>query len=428
MTTAVDPTARTRSRLPLSVYVLALTVFCLGTSEFMLAGLLPPIAGDLGVSIPSAGLLISGFALGMLVGAPVMSMLTLRLPRKVTLVGAATVFAAAHLLSATAGSFGVLMVSRVIAAVACATFWSVAAVTVVALVDASVTARGMAALLGGLTLANIAGVPLGTWVGEHVGWRGAFLAIGALTVLATVATVWKVPETADRTRVLSTREVVRAEVDGLRGRRLWVALATTAAFQAAVFGTFSYLAPLLTDVAHVATGTVPLVLLVFGVGSFVGLTVGARFADRHLLGNVAVSLLLTAASLGLLVLLSPGAAVVVAVFLFGATAFSMASALNARVFLFAGAAPTLASAVNVSAFNLGNTVGPWVGGQAIDLTGSYLAPAVASVALVAIALGTAAWSRRLDRRAAPVVTETPAPTEVPVPVAADDDRDCVGCR
>ena len=426
MTTILDPAPRVRTRLPLAVYVLALTVFCLGTSEFVLAGLLPPIAGDLGVSIPSAGLLISGFALGMLVGAPVMSLLTLRLPRKVTLVGAATVFAAAHLLSATAGSFGVLMLSRVIAAVACATFWSVAAVTVVALVDASVTARGMAALLGGLTLANIAGVPLGTFVGEHIGWRGAFLAIGALTVLATVVTLWKVPETADLPHTRSTREVLRAEVDGLRPRRLWVALATTAAFQAAVFGTFSYLAPLLTDVAHLSTGTVPLVLLVFGVGSFVGLTIGSRFADRHLLGNVAVSLVLTAASLALLVLLSPGAAVVVAVFLFGATAFSMASALNARVFLFAGAAPTLASAVNVSAFNLGNTAGPWVGGQAIDLTGSYLAPAAASVALVALSLSLAGWSRHLDRRAALPGGESPTPTAVPLPVGAHD-RDCVGC-
>ncbi|MHA3704016.1 MFS transporter [Jatrophihabitans sp. YIM 134969] len=369
------------------------------------------------------GLLISGFALGMLVGAPVMSMLTLRLPRKVTLVGAAAVFAAAHVLSATAGSFGVLMLSRVIAAVACATFWAVAAVTVVALVDASVTARGMAALLGGLSLANIAGVPLGTWVGEHVGWRGAFLAVGALTVLATVATIWKVPETADRSRTRSTREVLRAEVDGLRGRRLWVALATTAAFQAAVFGTFSYLAPLLTDNAGLSSGLVPLVLLVFGVGSFLGLNVGARFADRHLLGNVAVSLVLTAASLGLLLLVSGGVLVVVAVFLFGATAFSMASALNARVFLFAGAAPTLASAVNVSAFNLGNTAGPWFGGESIDLTGSYLAPSVVSGALVAVALGLAGWSRRLDRRAA--VSEPAAePALTPAAVPAGD---CVGC-
>jgi MFS transporter, DHA1 family, chloramphenicol resistance protein len=421
VTTTLAPTPP-RTRLPLSVYVLALTVFCLGTSEFMLAGLLPPIASDLDVSIPQAGLLISGFALGMLFGAPVMAMVTLRLPRKVTLIGAATVFAAAHVLSATAGSFGVLMLSRVVAAVACATFWAVAAVTVVSVVAPSATARGMAVLLGGLSLANIAGVPLGTWVGEHVGWRGAFLAIGALTVVATLATLWKVPETSDRSHSRTTREVLRAEVAGLRGRRLWVALGTTAAFQAAVFGTFSYLAPLLTDVSGLSTGVVPLVLLVFGVGSFLGLNVGARFADRSLLGNIAVSLVLTAAALGLLVLISGTVAVVAAVFLFGATAFSMASALNARVFLFAGAAPTLASAVNVSAFNLGNTAGPWFGGEAIDVTGSYLAPAVVSGGLVAVALGLTGWSRLLERRARRDEPAPAAPATAAVPAG-----DCVGC-
>lgn len=422
-------------RLPASVYVLALTVFCLGTSEFMLAGLLPPIASDLAVSIPQAGLLISGFALGMMLGAPVMALLTLRLPRKVTLIGAASVFAAAHVLSATAGSFGVLMLSRVVSAVACATFWAVAAVTVVALVPAAMTARGVAVLLAGLSIANIIGVPLGTFVGEHLGWRGAFLAIGALTVLATLVTLWKVPETADRSHTRSTREVLRAEVAGLRGRRLWVALGTTAAFQAAVFGTFSYLAPLLTDVSGLPSAAVPLVLLAFGVGSFIGLTVGGRFADGHLLGNVAVSLVLTAASLGLLVLVSGSAVVVVVVFLFGAAAFSMASALNARVFLLAGAAPTLASAVNVSAFNLGNSAGPWFGGRAIDVTGSYLAPAAVSAALILVALGLAGWSRRLDIGAAATTTVAATTTDaaperpgdaVSVPAGAAD-RDCVGC-
>jgi MFS transporter, DHA1 family, chloramphenicol resistance protein len=407
--------SRSAARLPLSVHVLALTVFCLGTSEFMLAGLLPPIASDLGVSIPQAGLLISGFALGMLAGAPVMAVLTLRVPRKVTLVGAATAFAAAHVLSATAGSFGVLMLSRVVAAVACATFWAVAAVTVVAVVPLAMTARGMAVLLGGLSLANIAGVPLGTWVGEHLGWRGAFLAIGALTVVATCATLWKVPETADRSSTRGMGAVFRSEVAGLRGRPLWVALATTAAFQAAVFGTFSYLAPLLTDVSGLPSGAVPLVLLGFGVGSYLGLNTGARFADRNLLGNIAVSLVSTAAALALLVLVAGGVAVVVAVFLFGATAFSMASALNARVFLFAGAAPTLASAVNVSAFNLGNTAGPWFGGEAIDATGSYLAPAAVSAALLVVALGLVGWSRRLERHAVPsgstLRTPDPAPAD-----------------
>lgn len=393
-----------KTRLPLATYVLALTVFCLGTSEFMLAGLLPEVAADLGASIPSAGLLISGFAIGMLVGAPVMALLTLRLPRKLTLVGAAAIFAVMHLIGAVSDDFSLLMITRVVAAVACATFWAVAAVTIVAIAPAGMTARGLGVLVGGLTLANLIGVPLGTWVGQARGWQSAFLAVAVMTVVATVATVRWVPETARRNRTVeaapSTVAVLRTELGALANRRLWLALGTTAAFQASVFATFSYLAPLLTDVSGLRAATVPLVLLVFGTGSFVGITVGSRFADRNLLGNVIISLFATGAALLVLRLVAPsGLGVIAAVFALGAASFSLASALNARVFVHAGSAPTLASAFNVSAFNVGNAVGPWLGGVVIGAGLGYLAPVWISIGLVAVALGFAGTSWRIERPA-----------------------------
>lgn len=392
-----------RTRLPPATYVLALTVFCLGTSEFMLAGLLPEVASDLGATIPSAGLLISGFAIGMLVGAPVMTLLTLRLPRKVTMIGAAVIFAVMHLLGAWADDFALLMITRVVAAVACATFWAVAAVTLVAIAPPGTTARALGALVGGLTLANIIGVPLGTWIGQARGWQAAFLAVAVATVLATAATLRWVPETGLRRRSTegapSTRDVLRAELGGLVNGRLWLALATTATFQAAILATFSYLTPLLTDVSGLRPSFVPVVLLLFGIGSFVGITVGGRFADRNLLGNVIISIIATIIVLLVLRLVAPiGLVVVVAAFALGATCFSMASALNGRVFVHAGSAPTLASAVNVSAFNVGNAIGPWLGGLVISAGLGFLAPIWVSVGLAVVALGIAGTSWRIERR------------------------------
>jgi DHA1 family chloramphenicol resistance protein-like MFS transporter len=413
-----------------ATYVLALTIFCLGTSEFMLAGLLPGIAGDLGVSIPRASLLISGFAVGMLVGAPVMALLTLRLPRKVTLLGAGFVFAAMHVVGALTGDFALLMTTRVIAAVACATFWAVAAVTVLAVAPAGATARGLAVLVGGLTLANILGVPLGTWVGEQYGWQGAFVAVAVATFVAVGATAVWVPETGERgagrsvggARTGSLGDVVRREFRVLRNPRLWVALSTTVAFQAAVFGTFSYLAPMLTDVAGLGSDRVPMVLLLFGIGSFVGITIGGRFADRNMLLNVALSLGATMVALLMLRVVMPfGPVVAVAVFVFGAASFSITSAINGRIFQHAGDAPTMASAFNVSSFNVGNAVGPWLGGLVIAAGLGYLAPIWVSVGLATLALGLTALSWRLERVPGPR-PEAPVDDAEPAVAAAEPER------
>ncbi|WP_447644290.1 MFS transporter [Nocardioides zeae] len=265
--TSTRPTAP--ARLPLAVLVLGATIFCLGTSEFMLAGLLPDLARDLEVGIPAAGGLISGFAVGMVVGAPAMALWTLRLPRRTALLASALVFAVAHLAAVVVDDYATLLATRVVAAVACATFWAVAAVTAVAISPPGATARAMAVVVGGLTVANVVGVPLGTLVGSQGGWRAAFLAVGVLTLVATVATALLVPETREAGDA-SYGTVLRRELRTFRRAPLWVALGTTALFQAAVFCTFSYLAPVVTDVGGLAEGWVPVVLLAFGVGSVAG--------------------------------------------------------------------------------------------------------------------------------------------------------------
>lgn len=392
-TTLEDPAAA--RRIPLAVYILGASIFVLGTTEFMVAGILPVISADLNVTIPDAGLLISAFAIGMTIGAPVMAVATLRLPRKATLLGASAVFLAGHIVGALAPTYAVLMTTRVVTAVATGAFWAVAAVVAVRLAPAGTTARALSVLVGGLTLANILGVPAGTWIGQEIGWRGAFwaVAVAAAVTSATVAAV--VPGRLDHG---STTPRVRDEVRVFRNRRIWLALATTATFQAAVFSAFSYFAPLLTNVAGIGDDGVPLVLALFGVGSFIGITIGGRVADRGLFMNIFVGLTALVIALVLLAVVSghPVAAVA-AVFAVGLAGFSIAPGLNARVFVVADDAPTLAASVNTSAFNVGNTIGPWVGGAAISAGWGYVAPVWVAVALTFTALAVAAVAYRHER-------------------------------
>ncbi|GAA1736542.1 Cmx/CmrA family chloramphenicol efflux MFS transporter [Aeromicrobium alkaliterrae] len=403
-------TTATPTRLPTAVPVLALGIFCLGTSEFMLAGLLPEMARELGVTIPAAGSLISAFAIGMLLGAPIMALLTLRLPRKVTLVGSGIVFALAHLAGALTTSFGLLVTTRVVAAVACATFWAVASVTVVAVTPKNLTARGLGALISGITLANIVGVPAGTWVSDHWGWQSTFVAVAVLSVAATVAVALLVPETSTGEKI-AIGALAKRELRGLTGARLWLAVGTTVAVQSTMVATFSYLSPLLTDVSGVASSAVPLVLLAFGLGSYAGITVGGRYADRDPLLNVVVSLVATTIALAVVWLAAPSAvAVVPAVVVWGFATFTVASAINARVFQHGDQAPNLVAGVNVAAFNIGNALGPWFGGLVITAGLGYraLLPLSMSLAVVGLLVAAASWRLERGRAQAPEAAPCPA--------------------
>ncbi len=292
--------SRAPARMPVAVYVLGLSVFALGTSEFMLSGLLQPVARDMGVSIPTAGLLVSAFAIGMVVGAPALAAATLRLPRRTTLMALLAAFGLGQVAGALAPSYGVLFASRVVSALACAGFWAVGAAVAVSLVPMNARARAMAVMVGGLSIANIAGVPAGALLGQHAGWRAAFWAVAGLSALGLAGVAALVPRTevprgADAPRL-------RNELKIYRDRQVWLALLTTALNGGAVFCLFSYLAPLLTDVAGLAESWVPTVLALFGVGALIGTAIGGRIADAHLFGTMYGGIAASAAVLALLAL------------------------------------------------------------------------------------------------------------------------------
>ncbi len=338
------PTAtskRTPTRMPMAVYMLGLAVFALGTSEFMLSGLLPPIADDMNVSIPRAGLLISAFAIGMVIGAPLLAVATLRLPRRTTLIALITVFGLGQVAGALAPSYEILFASRVVSALACAGFWAVGAAVAIAMVDFGQRARAMAVMIGGLSIANVLGVPAGAFLGEHFGWRSAFWAVGAASAVALVGVLTLIP----RIPLPAEKPRLKKEVAIYADRQVWLSVTITALAAGGVFCAFSYLSPLLTDVAGLAEGWVPSVLGLFGLGALVGTAIGGRVADAHLFGVLLSGIAASTVFLGALALFAsaPAAAITLS-FLLGVSAFYTAPALNARMFNVAGAAPTLAGA------------------------------------------------------------------------------------
>ncbi len=385
-------------RMPVAVYVLGLSVFALGTSEFMLSGLLPAIADDMDVTIPQAGLLISAFAVGMVVGAPLLAVATLRLPRRTTLIALISVFALGQVAGALAPTYETLFASRIVSALACAGFWAVGAAVAVQTVPRNSRARALAVMVAGLSIANVLGVPGGAFLGEHLGWRSAFWAVGAAAVVALVGVVTLVP----RIPLPAERPRIRQELTVYRDGQVWLAITATALAGGAVFCAFSYLAPLLTDVAGLDAGTVPLVLALFGAGALVGATIGGRVADAHLFGVMLTGIAGSTALLAALALFAANPVAVVALsFLVGVSAFYTAPALNARIFDVAAAAPTLAGATATAAFNVGNTGGPWLGGTVIDAGLGYASPAWAGAAMGLVAFAVVAVALRFRNRRRP---------------------------
>ncbi|GHA21146.1 chloramphenicol efflux pump [Streptomyces spiroverticillatus] len=391
-----DRTTTPRARMPLAVYMLGLAVFALGTSEFMLSGLLPPIADDMDVSIPQAGLLISAFAIGMVIGAPLLAVATLRLPRRTTLIALISVFGLGQVAGALAPSYELLFASRVVSAFACAGFWAVGAAVAIAMVDVGSRARAMAVMIGGLSIANVLGVPAGAFLGDHLGWRSAFWAVGAASAVALVGVVTLIP----RIPLPSEKPQLKRELSIYRDRQVLVSVLITALAAGGVFCAFSYLSPLLTDVAGLDSKWVPWVLGLFGIGALVGTTVGGMVADARpfgvLIGGISTSTVLLAA----LALFGSTAAVAVTLsFALGFSAFFTAPALNARMFNVAGAAPTLAGATTTAAFNIGNTGGPALGGTVIDAGWGYSATAWAGGAMTIVAVGLVLLALKWQRSA-----------------------------
>ncbi|MFG2527421.1 Cmx/CmrA family chloramphenicol efflux MFS transporter [Streptomyces sp. NPDC048516] len=397
--------------MPLAVYLLGLGIFAQGTSEFMLSGLLPDIAADLGVSIPDAGLLVSAFALGMFLGAPVLAVATLRVPRRTALIAFQLVFVAGHVAGALAPAYGLLFATRVVSALAYAGFWSVAAATAVSLVPPGAKGKVLSVVAMGLTLATVVGVPAGTVLSQHAGWRAAFWGVAALTVLSALSLRAVLPAGHGPGGETLT---VRRETRGLARPALWVSYLVTALTFGAGVVTFSYLAPLLTEVSGLPAKWVPAVLALYGVGGLLGLSVGGRIADAmplRTLGTgvgaltvVSAALALTAGSLGTTIAL---------VFVLGFTAFVVNPVLQSRVFRLAPDAPTMAGAVNTSAFNVGITLTPMLGGLTIDAGLGFTSVAWVGAGTGVLALAATAWAAVLQRH-----TERPGAPAVDCPAYA----------
>ncbi|WP_328878998.1 Cmx/CmrA family chloramphenicol efflux MFS transporter [Streptomyces sp. NBC_00299] len=369
--------------MPFALFLLGVAVFAQGTSEFMLSGLVPDIARDLGVSVPAAGALTSAFAVGMVVGAPLMAALARRWSRRGALLGFLGVFLAVHVVGAVTGSFAVLVVTRVVGALANAGFLAVALVTAVALAEPEAKGRATSTLLGGVTLACVVGVPAGALIGQLWGWRAAFWAVAVVSLPAVAAVARSVPGGADD----SERPALRGELRALRSSRLRLTLLLGALVNGATFCTFTYLAPLVTTVTGMADGWVPVVLALFGAGSFVGVGVGGRFADRRpgavLVGGGSVLCL----GWGALALGAGAPALTLGlVFLQGALSFGVGSTLISQALYAAPGAPTLSGGFATAAFNVGAALGPWLGGTAIGAGLGYRSPVWVSAGLVALSL------------------------------------------
>ncbi|RJL29997.1 Cmx/CmrA family chloramphenicol efflux MFS transporter [Bailinhaonella thermotolerans] len=380
--------------MPLAVYILGLGIFTQGTSEFMLSGLLPNLADDLGVSISDAGLLISAFAIGMVVGAPLLAFATLTWPRRTALVALQAVFIAAHIAGALAPGYGFLFATRVVSALAYAGFWGVAVATAVTLVPANAKGKAVAVVASGLTLATIIGVPAGTVLSQFAGWRAAFWGVAVLTLISLACSVFAVP--GGRGPAEETR-TARAELRAMARPQLWLSYAVTAFSFGAVIVTFSYLAALLTDVTGLTEGWVPVLLALFGVGGLLGMVIGGRTAEAFPIRTLALGTGVLAAASALLAVLAENTVVTVAlIFVLGMAGYVTNPILQSRVFVVAPGAPTLVGATNTAAFNVGNTLAPALGGLAIDAGFGLASVAWVGAALAAAGLLGTLWAGRLQ--------------------------------
>ncbi|MFB6890985.1 MFS transporter [Kitasatospora sp. NPDC056327] len=400
--------------MPLALLALAVGAFGIGTTEFVIMGLLPEIAADYGVSIPTAGLLVTGYALGVVIGAPLLTVLGNKVSRKRMLMLLMGLFVLGNLLSALAPSFGMMLTGRVVASLAHGAFFGIGSVVAADLVAPDRKAGAIATMFTGLTVANIVGVPLGTYIGQAVGWRTTFAVVAALGVVGLVGIARLVPAMP---RPESAR--LRRELTAFRNPQVLLAMAMTVLGFGGVFAAITYIAPMMTNVAGYSDGAVTWLLVLFGIGMFLGNLLGGRFADRRLMPLLYTTLGGLAVVLALFTLTAHNRILAaVTIMLVGALGFATVPPLQKRVLDQAHGAPTLASAVNIGAFNLGNALAAWLGGMVIAAGLGYTSPNWVGAALAAAALVLALWSAALERRSAPAGSVAGADTAVAAPVPA----------
>ncbi|MBI6856069.1 MFS transporter [Pseudomonas lijiangensis] len=368
--------------MPFPLLILALSAFAIGTTEFVIMGLLPNVAADLGVSIPGAGWLVTGYALGVAIGAPFMALATARLPRKAALVTLMGIFIIGNLLCALASDYDVLMFARVVTALCHGAFFGIGSVVAAGLVPANRRASAVALMFTGLTLANVLGVPLGTALGQYAGWRSTFWAVTVIGIIAFIGLVRFLPGNREEEKL-----DMRAELAALKGAGIWLSLSMTAMFSASVFTLFTYVAPLLGEVTGVSPNGVTWTLLLIGLGLTAGNVLGGKMADRSipttLIGVfIAMAVISTILSWSSAVLIPAE----ITLFLWAVAAFAAVPALQINVVTFGKAAPNLVSTLNIGAFNVGNALGAWVGGSVIAHGLGLTSVPLAAAALAVIAL------------------------------------------
>ncbi|MDG0023401.1 MFS transporter [Trinickia sp. Y13] len=380
--------------MPIPLLALALSAFAIGTTEFVIMGLLPDVARDLSVSIPSAGLLVSGYALGVAAGAPVLAVLTSRMPRKAALQALMLVFIAGNVLCAVAGDYRMLMLARVVTSFAHGSFFGIGAVVAASLVAREKQASAIALMFTGLTLANVLGVPFGTFVGQSFGWRLTFWIVAGLGVLSLGGITALLPNRHDSGPVGLAREM-----RVLKEPQVWLALAMTVLGFGGVFVVFTYIAPILEQVSGFSPRAVTLILVLFGAGLTVGNVVGGKLADRALMTSLAGILVLLALVMAVFAHTSHAAVpAAVTVFVWGIAAFATVPPLQMRVVEKARHAPHLASTLNIGAFNVGNAAGAWLGGLALTHGAKLDALPWVAVAVTVAALAVTLLAGYLDAR------------------------------
>lgn len=381
--------------MPLALLALALGAFAIGTTEFAVVGLLPHIAGGYGVSIPTAGLLVSGYAIGVLAGAPIMTGFGTRVSRKRMLLISLVLLVAGNALSAVAPVFGLMLTGRIVASLAHGAFFGIGSVVAGSLVSPDRRAGAISLMFTGLTVATVLGVPLGTLLGQHFGWRLTFWLIALVGLLAMVGVAALVP---DMPAPRGAR--LRHELAVLANPQVLLAMAMTVLGFGGVFAAITYLAPMMTRVTGYADGSVTWIMALFGLGFLIGNLIGGRYADRHLMPMLYATLGGLTVVLGLFTLTAHNKiAAAVTVMLIGALGFATVPPLQKRVLDQAASAPTLASALNIGAFNLGNALAAWLGGMVIAAGYGYTAPNWVGVALSGSAVVLAVVSGTLERRA-----------------------------
>ncbi|GAA2355745.1 MFS transporter [Streptomyces cuspidosporus] len=380
--------------MPLALLALAIGAFGIGTTEFVIMGLLPEVADEFHVSIPTAGYATTGYALGVVLGAPLLTLLGTRLTRKRMLTTLMGLFIAGNLLSALAPAFVLLLAGRVLASFAHGAFFGIGAVVAADLVAPHKRAQAIATMFTGLTVANVVGVPMGTWIGQTFGWRASFLAVAGLGVLGLAGIAALVPSTPGAAAARLGQELA-----AFRNPQVWLAMIMTVLGFGGVFAAITYITPMMVDVAGYGASSVTWLLVLFGLGLVGGNLIGGRYADRALMRMLYITLG------GLAVVLTAftftahnKVAAAATLLLVGAFGFATVAPLQKRVMDQAPDAPTLASAANIGAFNLGNALASWLGGIVIAAGMGYTAPNWVGALMAAAALGTAVLSAALERR------------------------------